>query len=189
MNDRISSYFPEQKEIEPVYEITKDFNNVEAVGAIVLDPEEERILLVRRVEEEYDKNGEVIEIPKPLRNRVDSPDKIFPALPSGSGPLNKECKGKPDEAIVKEIISETGTSPTFLRKFYSYKRVDVPNSKKVGFYVAKINPDLLNLSNPYKNWPGFFPLEWVGTKIVLPYAEHNRVVLDFLKERSAQFLK
>ncbi len=165
----------------PAYEIGEDFSNVDAVGAIVFDPEHKRILLVRRLEKETDETG--VQIPKDKRNKVDSNGNIILALPSGSGPL-KDDPTNPDLAILKEIRSETGSFPALIRRFHTYKSNHAPNAKKVGFYIAEMSPDSLSLTNPHKDWPGWFPVEWFGDKIILPYAEHNQVVLDYLKEQS-----
>ncbi len=165
------------------YEVTDDFNNLDAVGVIILNPEKDRILLVRRLVEKYDDLGKLIEPPKEKRNKVDANGEIILALPSGSGPLS-DNPDDPDSAILKEVLSETGSQPIHLEKFHTYRKKGGNQGKKVGFYIATMSPDSLNPSSPHKDWPGWFPKSWFGTRITLPYAEHNQVVLDYLRERA-----
>ncbi|MCC6711265.1 MAG: hypothetical protein IT416_02840 [Candidatus Pacebacteria bacterium] len=162
------------------YEVTDDFTNLNAVGIIIIDPSKQRILLVRRLANEFAENGQPI--PKEKKNKIDNNGNIILALPSGSGPLSDD-PDNPDLAALKEIISETGSRPNSLEKFHAYQQKGAPDSPKVGFYIAQMDMDALNPQSKHKDWPGWFPIDWFGTKIVLPYAEHNQVVLDFIKER------
>jgi hypothetical protein len=102
---------PETKDLAE-YEITDDFSNLDAVGIIIIDPLKKRILLVRRLANEFDENGKPI--PKEKKNKVDSNGNIILALPSGSGPLSDDPEN-PDLAAMKEILSETGSTPTLLQ--------------------------------------------------------------------------
>lgn len=182
MIDRQSGFTPELENNSPTYEVTDNFDNLQAVGVIIVDPTKKRILLVRRIVEEFDENGDLIEISNALKNKVDSSGRILLALPSGSGPLS-DNPAEPDQAVIKEILSETGNSPISLERFHAYKEKNNPKAKKVGFYIAVMNMDSLIPKSPHKDLPGWFPIEWFGSKITLPYSEHNKVVLDFISEK------
>lgn len=177
---------PTESEREPIYEITDNFSELTAVGLIILDPLRERILLVRRLVNEFEENpdadGNLIPMAKEIKNKVDQRDKnIILTLPSGSGPLS-DNPGDPDLAARKEIFNETQAWSAFLWRFHTYKRTDIPGGEKVGFYVVEMSPNFEGPRNEHKDLPGWWPIKMFGKKINIPYEEHNRVVMDFIKE-------
>lgn len=184
MLETLTGNFEVKKPIS--YEVTDDFTNLGAVGAIVLDPMHERVLLVRRLVNEKVLNPETQEeepIDKTLKNKVDQPaENIILALPSGSGALN-DFPNDPVSAVRREVESETGSKPAFIREFHTYQRTDIPDAKKVGFYIVEMSPNINGPENKFKDWPGWFPIELVGTVITLPYGEHQQVILDFIREQ------